>query len=107
MFFNGHKRENVIEYQETFFNEMKSFLPSFVNFFEDDTMVLKKYPHDYAVKKPDQRSIVMITYDESIFSTKNRRRKVWTFNNQGILKPKRKRKEIIYNTRFPTFMIKT
>ena len=41
VFFDGHEREDVIEYRKTFLNEMKSLLPYFVEFFENGTMVPK------------------------------------------------------------------
>ena len=68
VFFYGHKHKDVIEYRETFLNEMKSLLPYLVEFFEDGTMVPKEYPDDCAVEGLDQKSIIMITYDESTFS---------------------------------------
>ncbi len=95
MFFDGYERKNVIEYQETFLNEMKSLLPYFVEFFEDGTMVIKEYPDDFALGGPDRRPIIMIIYDESTFSVNDERRKVWTLNGQGILRPKRKEKGIM------------
>ncbi len=53
MFFYGYEREDVIEYQKTFLNEMKLLLPYFVEFFEDVTMVEKEYPDDCKVEEPD------------------------------------------------------
>ena len=53
VFFDGHKRKDVIEYRETFLNEIKSLLSYFVEFLEDATMVPKKYPDDFAVGGPD------------------------------------------------------
>ena len=76
----SHKREDVIEYREIFLNEMKSLLPYFAEFFEDDTMVPKEYPDDCVGGRPDQRPIIMITHDESTFSANDRYRKVWTHN---------------------------
>ena len=95
MFFDGHEREDVIEYRETFLNEMKSLLPYFVEFFEDGTMVPKEYPDDCAVGGPDRRPIIMITHDENIFSANDGCRKVWTLYGQGILRPKGKGKGIM------------
>ena len=95
VFFDGHKREDVIEYQETFLNEMKSLLLYFLEFFEDGKMVPKEYPDNYGVAGPDRRPIIMITHDESSFCANDGRRKVLTLNGQGILRPKGKRKEIM------------
>ena len=95
VFFKRHEHEDVREYRKTIFNEMKSLLPYFVEFFEDGTMVPKEYPDDFAVGGPDRRPIIMITHDESTFSANDGRRKVWTLNGQGILRPKRKEKRIM------------
>ena len=59
-FFYEHECEDVIEYQKTFSNEMKSLLPYFVEFYKDGTMVPKEYPDDYAVEGPDQRPIIRL-----------------------------------------------
>ncbi len=80
MFFDGHERKDVIEYQETFLNKMKSLLPYFVEFLENGTMIPKEYPDDYEVGGPDRRPIIKIIYDESTFSANDRHRKVWTLN---------------------------
>ncbi len=95
VFFDRHERENVIEYRETFLNQMKSLLPYFVQFFEDNTIVPKEYLDYCAVMGLDQRLIILITYDKSTFSANDGRRKVLTLNGQGILHPQEKRKEII------------
>ena len=95
MFFDGHEREDVIKYRETFLNEMKSLLSYFVEFFEDGTIVPKEYPDDCAVGALDQRPIIMITHDESTFSANDGRSKVWTLNGQVNLQPKGKGKAIM------------
>lgn len=70
----------MVKYRETFLDEMKSFLPYFVEFSEDSSMLPKKYPDNCAVGGSDKRPKIMITNDESTFSANNRRQKVWTFN---------------------------
>lgn len=95
VFFDGHEQEDVREYWETFFHEMKLLLPYFVDFSEDDTMVSKEYTSNYAVGGPEKRPIIMITHDEGTFSANNWCKKVWTLNSQGILRPKGREKRII------------
>ena len=58
VFFDEHEREEVIEYRETFLNEMKSLLPYFVEFIEDGTMVPKEYSDDCAFSDNDGRKKV-------------------------------------------------
>lgn len=53
VFFDGHKFEDVIEYQETFFNEIKSLLLYFIKFYKDSIIVPKEYLNDYALKGPN------------------------------------------------------
>ena len=94
MFINKHKCKDVVEYKKTFFEEMRLLLPYFVGFSEDDAILEKDYLDNCVVGRPDQRTIIMITYDESIFLANNGRQKVWTFNRQGVLRPGGKSKEI-------------
>lgn len=95
MFSDGHEREDVVEYRETFLDEMKSLLPYFVEFSDDGSMLPKTYPEDCAIAGPDRRPIIMITHDESTFSAIDGRRKVWTLDGHGILRPKGKGKGIM------------
>lgn len=67
---------------------MKSFLFYFIEFKEDDTILLKEHPNDYAVKGPNWRPIIMITYDKSTFSANNNYQKIWTLINHAIFCPK-------------------
>lgn len=95
MFFYGHEREDIKEYQETFLYEMKLLLPYFVEFSEDGTIVSKEYPSDCTIGILEKRPIIMITHDESIFSANDRRKKVWILNGQGILRLKGRGKGIM------------
>ena len=90
MFFDGYEREDVVEYRETFLSEMKSFLPYFVEFSDDGSILPKVYPDNCAVGGSNRRPIIMITHDESTFSANDGRRKVWTLDGHGILRPKGK-----------------
>ena len=84
-----------MEYRKTFLEEMKLLLPYFVEFQDNGTILLKEYPKNCAVGGPNQRPIIMITYDESIFSANNSRRKVWTLERYEILRLKRRGKDIM------------
>ena len=85
----------MVEYQETFLEEMKSLLPYFVEFEEDGKILPKEYPSDCAVGGPDRRPIIMITHDESTFSADDSRRKIWTLEGHNILRPKGKGRGIM------------
>lgn len=75
----------MVEYRETFLDEIKALLPYFVEFNEDGSIVPKVYPEDCAVGGPNKRPIIMITHDESTFSANDGRRRVWTQDGHGIL----------------------
>ena len=76
VFFDGHKQEDVVEYRETFLDEMKALLPYFVEFSEDGSILPKDYPKDCAVGGPNKRPFIMITHDESTFSANDGRQKI-------------------------------
>lgn len=88
----------MVEYREKFLSEMKSLLSYFVKF--SRSILPKIYHVICVVKRSDRRPIIMITYDESIFSINNDRRKVWTLNRYGILRSKRKEKGIMVSDFF-------
>ena len=95
VFFDEHKREDVVEYREIFLEEMKSLLPYFVEFEKDGKILRKEYLNDCVVREPDRRPIIMITYYESTFSANDSWRKIWTLDGHNILRPKGKGKGIM------------
>lgn len=70
-FFNRHKYVDVIKYWEIFMEEMKLFLPYFIEFEEDDIILLKQYLNNYVVGGSDQWLIIIIINDKSIFFANN------------------------------------
>ena len=76
VFFDGHEREDMVEYRETFLSEIKSLLPYFLEFSSDGYMLPKVYRDDFAVGGSNQRPIIMITHDKSTFSANDGRWKV-------------------------------
>lgn len=100
VFFDGHEREDVVEYREIFLDEMKALLPYFVEFSEDGSILPKDYSEDCAVGGPNKRPIIMITHNESTFSANDGRRKVWTQDGHGILRPKGRGKGIMVSDCF-------
>ena len=85
----------MVEYKEEFLDEIKKLLPYLVEFSEDGSMISKEYPKDCAVGGPNRRTIIMITHDESMFLANDGRRRVWTLDGHGILRPKGRRKGIM------------
>lgn len=101
MFFDGHERENVVEYRKTFLKEIKLLLSYFIEFQDDSTFLPKEYPKNFTVNGPNQQLIIIITYDESIFLANNSRQKVLTLERHDILSLKRKDKDIMV----PNFLL--
>lgn len=74
---------------------MKALLSYFVEFSKDRSILPKEYPQDCAVGRPNRKPIIIITHDESTFSANDGRRKEWTLNGHGILRPKGRSKRIM------------
>jgi len=95
VFFDGHEREDVVEYRKQFLHTMEEMLLYIVEFNEDGTMKPKQYPEDCSVGGPQRRPIIMITHDESIFSANDGRHQAWISENGAFLRPKGKGKGIM------------
>ena len=74
---------------------MKGLLSYLVEFSKDGFILPKEYPKDCTVGGPDCRPIIMITHDESTFSANDGHRKVWTKDEQAILRLKGKGRGIM------------
>lgn len=66
--FDGHECKNLIKYKILLLNEMKSLFLYLVEFFENKFMLPKKYLNDCIVSSLDQKVIIIIKYNKSIFS---------------------------------------
>lgn len=95
VFIDGHEREDVIEDRQNFLKIMKDHAPYIVDFKADILMEEKTYPSDCAVNRPNQRLLIVIIHDESIFSANNGRRQAWIREGNAILRPKGKGKGIM------------
>jgi hypothetical protein len=95
VFFDGHEREDVVEYRTQFLQAMEEMLPYMVEFNEDGTMKEKQYPEDCSVGGPNRRPIIMITHDESIFSAHDGRHQAWISERGMLIHPKGKGKGIM------------
>ena len=58
----------MVEYREIFLSKMKSLLSYFIKFSNNRFILPKVYLNNYEVKRLDQRSIIVIIYDENILS---------------------------------------
>ena len=90
-----HERPDVVEDRERFLKTMKELEPYRVEFEEDSTMKVKNYPLNCKVRGNERRPIIVITYDESTFSSNDGIRKTWTRIGNTFLRPKSHGQEIM------------
>ena len=95
VFLDGHERPDVVEYRAQFLKKVEALGPYLVKFRDDGSMKEKVYPSDCAVNGPNKRPVILITYDESIFSANDGRHQAWLKKDDAFLRPKRKGKGII------------
>ncbi len=68
LFIDGHERSDVMEDRNNFMTIIEDLKPYMVKFEENGVMKLKIYLFDCAIEGDDRRPIIVITYDECIFS---------------------------------------
>jgi len=95
IFFDGHEREDVVEYRKQFLEFIHGLLPYMVEFNENGSIEPKEYPENCHVGGPGRRPVILITHDESIFSANDGRRQAWMKKNHVFLRPKGKGKGIM------------
>lgn len=69
-----------------------------MKFFNNKSILSKTYSKYYVISILNQKLIIIIIYNENIFSTNDSQQKVWTLDRYSILYPKRKKKN--YNIKF-------
>lgn len=87
VFFDDHKRKDVVEYRRIFLEEMKVLSSYFVEFNEDESILPKEYSEDCNVSELNQRTIIITIHDKKPFFANDRREKVWTLKGHGIFHP--------------------
>jgi len=95
VFIDGHERPDVVDYRQQFVAEMHRLSPYLVEFESDGKIKDKSYPANCEVGGSEDRPIIVITHDESIFSANDGKRKAWGAENQTFLRPKGKGKGIM------------
>ena len=61
---------------EILFKEIRLFLLYFVEFSKDNSILVKNYLNNCAIRKLDQRLIIIISYNRSKFLAYNRDQKI-------------------------------
>ena len=75
---DGHEKADMIEDQNYFLTKIEKLKPYIVEFNEDNAIKAKNYPVHYAVGGEKRNLIIVITYDDCIFSATNGVQKAWT-----------------------------
>lgn len=57
----------MVEYRKSYLNKIKSFLSNLIEFFKDNSVLLKEYLDNCAVIGPDQKPIIMIRNNKIFF----------------------------------------
>lgn len=57
----------MVKYKKTFLSKIKLILSYFIEFSNDKSILLKVYPNDYIVKISNQKLLIIIINNESIF----------------------------------------
>ena len=88
VYVDGHERQDVVEYRERFIESLEELWPYIVEFEDDGTIVNKVYPENCVVGGLDRQPIILVTHDESTFSSNDGRRQAWTGPSRQFLRPK-------------------
>jgi len=89
VYFDGHERDDVVEYRKTFVKEWRELSRRFVIFHDDGSW--EKPPGLLQGEKP----LVLVTHDESTFNVNDGKRKLWMEEGKQPLRPKGKGKGVM------------
>lgn len=80
---DGHEREDVVQYRELFLQRMDGYFRRTAKFVGDemDTVIEPELADS-------ERKLILVTHDESCFSSNEGRRTIWIGEDGNILRPK-------------------
>ena len=87
---DGHERPDVVEYRNAFLDRMAEFERRFVKYSGEDMMT--ETPPDLV---PGESRLVLVTHDESCFSSHDGKRTIWMDEERRPLRPKGDGKSIM------------
>jgi hypothetical protein len=83
LYFDGHERDDVIEYRSRFLDEMLEYQRRMFTYTGDDMEI---------AIRPDlrdgERPLILVTHDESCFSSNDGSKTIWMEENRRPLRPK-------------------
>src|SRR5436305_13461490 len=83
IYYDGHKRSDVIEYRNKWLERMFRYKKSMKEF-DGDTLDVVLEP----LLEPGEKEIVQITHDECHFYANDGWRRIWIGEEEDILRPK-------------------
>ena len=95
VFINGHERTNVVEDRKAFLKTMSDLELYLVEFNSEGNIKDKIYPDDCQVGGTNCQSVIVITYNECMFSANNGKTHGWQRKGDIFLCPKRKGRGIM------------
>lgn len=66
----------MLGYKKIFVTEIKLLIPNFVEFFDDESMLSKKYPEDCKVSNLNWKPIILMKYDKITVFAKNTQQEI-------------------------------
>ncbi|RPA85772.1 hypothetical protein BJ508DRAFT_198382, partial [Ascobolus immersus RN42] len=99
VYYDGHEREEVIQYRREFLDEMERHKPYLAYYDPESAQV--KYP---AITKPFSsiQPIILVTHDESIVNANDGIRQAWHHKESSWIRPKGKGRGIMISDGIPT-----
>jgi hypothetical protein len=83
LYIDGHERQDVVEYRQAFLQKMSEHAKFFIHYDGDDINFVI-----VPVLEPFQRQQILVTHDESCFSSHDGKATIWMDANDRPLRPK-------------------
>ena len=89
IYYDGHEWEDVVTYQKEFLEVMKELEQRMARYEEEKMDAIPP------VLRPEERELILITHDECIFYTNDRKKKIWIPDDEMLLRKKGNGKSIM------------
>ena len=76
MYIDGHEREDVVEYRNQFMKRWREYEKRMVTYDNDGNV--DSIPSGFPVPQGYQFQLILVTHDESMFYTNDRRKAKWS-----------------------------
>ncbi len=89
IYHDGHEWEDIVIYQKEFLEVMKELEQWMARYKEEEMDAIS------LVLRPEERELILITYDECIFYTNDGKKKIWIPDGEMLLRKKGNEKSIM------------